>query len=162
MRQHGRGCAGTGRRGRAGQPDRRRQVRAAHLRPALQGRRRPPSGSRGLSSDLVLLDELREHRDWEAWGSSTKTTLARPSPQVLGFSNAGDAGSVVLSSLRDKALAAAADRSTTVGIFEWSAADGCALDDRAAWAQANPALGDRMSEQAIASALEVDPEAVPH
>lgn len=118
------------------------------------------SGSRGLSSDLVLLDELREHRDWEAWGSSTKTTLARPSPQVLGFSNAGDAGSVVLASLREKALASAADRATTVGIFEWSAPDGCALDDRAAWAQANPALGHRMSEQAIASALEVDPEAV--
>ncbi len=118
------------------------------------------SGGRGLSSDLVLLDELREHRDWEAWSAITKTTLARPSPQVLGFSNAGDKSSVVLASLREKALASAADRNTTLGIFEWSAPDGCALDDRAAWAQANPALGHRMPEQAIASALEVDPEDV--
>ncbi len=118
------------------------------------------SGSRGLSSDLVLLDELREHRDWDAWGASTKTTLARPSPQVLAFSNAGDKGSVVLADLREKALSAAADRTTTLGIFEWSAPDGCALDDRSAWAQANPALGYRMSEQAIAAALEVDPEPV--
>jgi phage terminase large subunit-like protein len=118
------------------------------------------SGSRGLSSDLVLLDELREHRDWEAWGSSTKTTLARPAPQVLTFSNAGDSSSVVLAALRDKALSSAADRSTTVGIFEWSAPDGCALDDRQAWAQANPALGHRMTEEALVAALEVDPEPV--
>jgi len=118
------------------------------------------SGSRGLSSDLVLLDELREHRDWEAWASSTKTTMARPSPQVIAFSNAGDKSSIVLASLREKALAAAADRSTRLGIFEWSAADGCELDDREAWAQANPALGHRMSEDAISAALEVDPEGV--
>ncbi len=118
------------------------------------------SGGRGLSSDLVLLDELREHRDFEAWAAVTKTTLARPSPQVLGFSNAGDRQSVVLSSLRDKALAAGADRTSTLGLFEWSAPDGCALDDRQAWAAANPALGHRMTEQAIAAALEVDPEPV--
>ncbi len=118
------------------------------------------SGGRGLSSDLVLLDELREHRDWEAWSAVTKTTLARPAPQVLGFSNAGDRQSVVLASLRDKALSNAADRTSTLGLFEWSAPDGCALDDREAWAAANPALGHRMSEQAIAAALEVDPEPV--
>jgi phage terminase large subunit-like protein len=118
------------------------------------------SGARGLSSDLVLLDELREHRDWEAWSAVTKTTLARPAPQVLGFSNAGDKSSVVLAALREKALASAADRHTSIGIFEWSAPDECALDDRDAWAQANPALGHRMSEQAIASALEVDPPEV--
>ena len=118
------------------------------------------SGGRGLSSDLVLLDELREHRDWEAWSAVTKTTLARPAPQVLGFSNAGDKSSVVLSSLRDKALAARTDPTSTLGIFEWSAPDGCALDDRTAWAQANPALGHRMTESALSSALETDPEDV--
>jgi phage terminase large subunit-like protein len=90
------------------------------------------SGGRGLSSDLVLLDELREHHNWEAWSAVTKTTLARPAPQVLGFSSAGDRQSVVLSSLRDKALSSAADRPSTLGLFEWSAPDGCDLDDRAA------------------------------
>lgn len=90
----------------------------------------------------------------------TKTTPARPAPQVLGFSSAGDKSSVVLASLREKALASAADRNTSIGIFEWSAPDDCALDDRAAWAQADPALGHRMSEQAIASALAVDPPEV--
>jgi phage terminase large subunit-like protein len=118
------------------------------------------SGGRGLSSDLVLLDELREHRDWEAWSAVTKTTLARPAPQVLGFSNAGDYTSVVLASLRDKALASAADRTSSLGIFEWSAPEDCALDDRSAWVAANPALGHRMTEEAISAALEVDPEPV--
>jgi hypothetical protein len=118
------------------------------------------TGSRGLSSDLVLLDELREHRDWDAWGSATKTTLARPSPQVLCFSNAGDKHSVVLADLRAKALAAAADRTTRLGIFEWSAPEDCELDNRQAWAQANPALGWRMTEEALAAALVTDPEPV--
>lgn len=117
-------------------------------------------GGRGLSSDLVLLDELREHHDWESWGAATKTTMARPSPMTVGFSNAGDARSVVLASLRDKALSVAADRTSTLGIFEWSAPDGCALDDPQAWAAANPALGHRMPVQAIVSALETDPEPV--
>lgn len=117
-------------------------------------------GGRGLSSDLVLLDELREHHSWDAWGAITKTTMARPSPQILGFSNAGDSRSVVLADLREKALAAAADRTSSLGIFEWSAPDDCALDDPAAWAQANPALGHRLSEQAIRAALLTDPEDV--
>lgn len=116
-------------------------------------------GGRGLSGDLVLLDELREHQTWAGWSAVTKTTMARPSPQVLGFSSAGDQSSVVLASLREKALAAAADRTSSLGI-EWSAPDGCALDDRAAWAQANPALGYRMTEEALAAALAVDPEDV--
>lgn len=117
-------------------------------------------GGRGLSSDLVLLDELREHQDWQAWSAVTKTTMARPAPMVAGFSNAGDGHSVVLASLRDRALAAASDPTSTLGIFEWSAPDGCAIDDPAAWAQANPALGHRMGVQAIRSALETDPEDV--
>lgn len=117
-------------------------------------------GGRGLSSDLVLLDELREHQDWNAWGAITKTTMARPAPQIAGFSNAGDDRSVVLRSLRDKALTGAADRTTTLGIFEWSAPEGCATDDRAGWAAANPALGHRTSEAAILAALGTDPEEV--
>jgi hypothetical protein len=64
----------------------------------------------------------------------------------------------VLAALRDKALAAAADRTSTLGIFEWSAPDGCALDDRDAWAKAIPALGHTTPEQAVVSALETDPE----
>lgn len=46
----------------------------------LTGRRRykvaptTRKGGRGLTADLVLLDELREHTTWEAWAAISKTT----------------------------------------------------------------------------------------
>lgn len=58
---------------------------------------------RGLSGDLIMLDELREHHTWDAWGAITKTTIARPNAQVWAMSNAGDATSVVLRFLRKSA-----------------------------------------------------------
>lgn len=112
---------------------------------------------RGLSADLLVLDEVREQRDWAAWSSLSKTTMARPMGQIWAISNAGDDQSVVLNHLREAALSGA---DPTIGIFEWSAEDGCDLDDPAAWCAANPGLGHTISEQAIRSALATDPPAV--
>jgi phage terminase large subunit-like protein len=64
---------------------------------------------RGLSGDLILLDELREHQSWDAWGAITKTTMARADAQVWALSNAGDASSIVLRYLRKMAHAALGD-----------------------------------------------------
>jgi len=64
---------------------------------------------RSLSGDLILLDELREHQSWDAWGAITKTTMARPDAQVWALSNAGDAASIVLRYLRKMAHAALGD-----------------------------------------------------
>lgn len=64
---------------------------------------------RGLSGDLILLDELREHQSWDAWGAITKTTMARPAAMIWALSNAGDATSVVLRYLRKQAHAALGD-----------------------------------------------------
>lgn len=64
---------------------------------------------RGLSGDLILLDELREHQSWDAWGAITKTTMARPAAQIWALSNAGDASSIVLRYLRKTAHAALGD-----------------------------------------------------
>ncbi len=58
---------------------------------------------RGLTGDLIILDELREQQNWDAWGAITKTTQARPDAQVWSLSNAGDITSVVLRHLRLKA-----------------------------------------------------------
>lgn len=56
---------------------------------------------RGLSGNLVLLDELREHQNWDAYGAITKTTMARGGASlILALSNAGDALSRVLRYLR--------------------------------------------------------------
>lgn len=51
---------------------------------------------RGFSGDLILLDELRTHKDWKTWSAVTNTMNARPRAQAWAFSNAGDATSVVL------------------------------------------------------------------
>jgi hypothetical protein len=130
-------------------------------------------GGRGLSGDLVLLDELREHKSWDAWGAVAKTTMARPLAQVWAVSNAGDRHSVVLDSLRRSAhlelgdpdgLSLAApvevEPDDSLGLFEWSAEPGCDITDRAGWAQANPSLGHTITARAITSALRTDPDAV--
>lgn len=136
-------------------------------------------GGRGLSADLVSMDELREQQNWDAWGAVTKTTMARPNAQVWAFSNAGDATSVVLRHLRVQGhracgdpdgLAAAiggelgdgidADEGT-LAVFEWSAPPECPIDDPAAWEAANPSLGyGFLTERALRSAMATDPEAV--
>lgn len=64
---------------------------------------------RGLSGNLVMLDELREQKNWGAWGAITKTTQAQDKTLVLGLSNAGDMLSVVLAYLRKMAHRAVGD-----------------------------------------------------
>jgi len=105
---------------------------------------------RGLTVDLLILDELRTHHDTDAWAALSNTTMARPNSIIIGISNAGDDNSVVLNDLRASALAGGDD---TLGLFEWSAPDGCALDDREAWAMANPSLGYVVTEAKMLSAL---------
>jgi phage terminase large subunit-like protein len=132
-------------------------------------------GGRGLSGDLVLLDELREHQTWEAWSAVTKTTMARELAQIWAASNAGDRTSVVLKHLRMLAhLAlgdpdglngsdvAMADESLddSLAVFEWSAVPGCDILDAEGWRQANPSLGHTITVRAIASAAQTDPEGV--
>lgn len=112
---------------------------------------------RGLSVDELNFDELRTQTDWRAWGALSKTTSARPNGQIWAMSNAGDDDSVVLNQLREAALSG---RDPTIGIFEWSAPEGCELDDLAAAAQANPALGYTMHISAVHSARATDPPEV--
>jgi hypothetical protein len=115
------------------------------------------SAARGKSIDLLLPDELREWLTFDAWGALSKTTTARPNSMILPFSNAGDHRSVVLKTLRASALGG---RTKTVGLFEWSAPDGCALDDPDARAQANPALGYTITDETLDTALATDPPGV--
>lgn len=124
---------------------------------------------RGDSNDLVLLDEVREQRDWETWSASVASTNAKPNGMVVCFSNAGDPDSVVLRQLRETAIAdingsKAGDYggdvdATTLGLFEWSAEDGAATDDIEQLAQANPAMGyGYLTERALMSNRKTFPE----
>jgi hypothetical protein len=115
------------------------------------------SAARGLSIGELNIDELREQRNWAAWSALSKTTMAVEDSQIWAMSNAGDDSSVVLNQLREAAMAG---RDPSIGLFEWSAPDDCALDDVQAWRQANPGLGYTVSEAAIRTALATDPPAV--
>ena len=132
--------------------------------------------ARGLSSDLILMDELREQTNWDAWGAISKTMMARPTAILFGLSNAGDVTSVVLRHLRLQAHAqlgdpdgvasnrmnlGGEDTDDPIGLFEWSAVPDCEIDNREQWAQANPSLGyGFLTERALKSAMQTDPEPI--
>lgn len=129
---------------------------------------------RGKSADLILMDELREHRDWEAWGALTKTTIARENALVWCMSNAGDGSSVVLRHLRVQAHGALGDPDgvaralkasipeddddeQSLGWFEWSAPVDADPSLPETWAYSNPSMGYGIPERNIRSAFTTDP-----
>jgi hypothetical protein len=102
-------------------------------------------GGRSLSIDRLILDELREHPDWSAWGAAYNAMSARPYGQAVGITNQGDDTSVVLDSLRADALrfVGSGEGDPRLGLLEWSAPRGSDPEDPAALAMANPNLGRR-------------------
>lgn len=123
-------------------------------------------GGRSLSVDRLVLDELRQHKDYSAWDASVPATSARWLSQVWALTNAGGEDSVVLNDLREQALAhiewvdehgypqvgellpaEAGDWRT--GIFEWSAPETADPLDLDALAQANPNMGRRLDPEQL-------------
>lgn len=110
---------------------------------------------RGLASvGEVNIDELREQTDYKGWAAISKVVLANEMAQIWCMSNMGDKDSVLLNHLRGVALSG---DDPTLFHAEWSAVQGCALDDLDAWCQANPSLGHGLTEAAVRSALRTDP-----
>lgn len=122
---------------------------------------RAASSSRGKPAARVLMDELREQKTWAAWNAASQTAKSFWAGQVWGISNAGDPTAIVLKAQRDRSLelieewdryvgAGITDaetyvndpeHDTSLGLFEWSAPDGCPLDDVDGILQANPSIG---------------------
>lgn len=134
------------------------------------GRRYLPIAStqgagRGLSPGVVLLDEVREHHNWEAYSSLSDATMAQWNAVVAAVSNAGDLRSVVLNHLLAQGLDVIRNNETTgVGLFDWSAFD---PDDKKAdpgdfeaWRKSNPSLGYTITREAIAASYSASPLAV--
>ena len=124
---------------------------------------------RGDANDLVMLDELREHRDWETWSAAVASTNAKPNGMVICFSNAGDPDSIVLRQVRSEAIEKIEGTKAndfggeidadTLGLFEWSAPEKAETDDMKALAQANPALGyGLLTERALMANRSTFPE----
>jgi hypothetical protein len=103
---------------------------------------------RGFSIDCLILDEGQILGD-PAWEAIKPTISARPNTQtwVLGTPPTPLDDGAVFTRMRERGLEGKDHR---LCWCEWSAAPGASLNDRDAWAQANPALGLRISEEAIA------------
>jgi phage terminase large subunit-like protein len=100
---------------------------------------------RGKTADFLYIDELREWSQ-EAFTAALPVTRARPNAMTLMTSNAGDGFSTVLNELRERCLSYPPDN---LGYYEYSAPQHCKINDRKAWAMANPALGYLITEQTL-------------
>ena len=102
---------------------------------------------RGFSIDCLILDEAQILGDPQ-WEAIKPTISARPNAQtwLLGTTPTPLDDSAVFSRARARGVEGKDHR---LAWCEWSAAPGSSLDDREAWRQANPALGSRISLEAI-------------
>lgn len=109
---------------------------------------RSRTSGRGFDGvDLLVLDEAQDLND-DAQGALLPTISSKPGAQAWYQGSAPDVGSTVLHRIR------AQGRTGVPGPFcylEFSADPDADLDDRAAWAQANPAHPGRISLATIES-----------
>jgi hypothetical protein len=101
-------------------------------------------GVRGKTAHLVFVDELREISP-EAWAAIRPTTTATGGV-LLTCSNAGDAFSEVLHSIRDLALSYPPK---SLGWWEYSAEPFCKVDNVEQILQANPSVGHTIKLETI-------------
>lgn len=101
------------------------------------------SAGRSMTLNRWLCDELREHRNRDAWDSASKAQNAVRHAQTVCITNQGDDSSVVLDSLRGPALEyiETGEGDPRLGLFEWSSPPGAEPDDPDALLQANPNAG---------------------
>jgi hypothetical protein len=120
-------------------------------------------GARGFSGvDLVVMDEVREHRRWEPYAAIDKTRRIRRDSQLWAISTEGDAESAVLNRLQEDAKDRIdrRDEDTPLGYFEWSAPKGAPSDSPYTWAMANPAMGHLLDVDVIRDEQRTDPAEV--
>lgn len=108
---------------------------------------RSTGSGRGFSGDCVILDEAY-NLSGTAMSALMPTLSARVNPQMWYASSAGMPSSEQLLRVHDRGVSRESPR---LAYFEWSADPALDLDDREAWAQANPALGIRITEEFVES-----------
>lgn len=109
-------------------------------------------GGRGKTADLLILDEAFALTDAQM-GALLPTISSKSQSgkyQVWYTSSAGNSTSNPLRRIRNTAIEQKAD---TLAYCEWSAPEDADIFDENAWRQANPALGMRISYNAIREEL---------
>lgn len=120
------------------------------------------NGGRGLTFDLVFVDEILKHKTFKAWSALSKTTAARRRSQLIAASNAGDMDAIVQRHLHKMAMDAieAGDDDTTIGLFWWSPPPAMPLDGPEAWAFSNPSMNYNLPQENLYAYWVSDPAPV--
>lgn len=126
-----------------------------HNGAVIQFKARTVSGSRGFSSDCLLLDEA-QILAMPAWVSINSTMSARPNPQIwlLGTPPTPEDNGEVFTSIRNAALTR---RSQTLAWLEWSADRDDDPSLPATRAKANPAWWTRINHEVVQGEFETYP-----
>lgn len=127
-----------------------RTIHGTRYRFAANNRR----AGRSLTLHRLVVDEIREHANWDTWNAASFAMNAVPGGQAFCVSNQGDDNSTVLDGLRDGALAfietGVGDPRT--GLFEWSVPPGSDPTDLNALAYSCPNLGRRTDPDTLLGA----------
>lgn len=120
------------------------------------------NGGRGLTFDLVFVDEILKHKTFKAWSALSKTTAARRRSQLIAAANTGDMDAIVQRHLHKMAIEAieADDVDTTMGLFWWSPPPGMPLDSPDAWAFSNPSMNYNLPQENLFAYWASDPAPV--
>lgn len=110
---------------------------------------RTTSSGRGLSGDTVYLDEAFAVSA-KMLGSLVPTMRARPNPQIWYTSSPPKHDSEFLHALLKRAESSGEKR---LYVAAWENPPTTALDDVAAWRRSNPAMGIRITEEAMSDEL---------
>lgn len=111
----------------------------------LEFRTRTRSGGRGLTCDLLVLDEALELTD-EQIAAIVPTLAARPNAQIWYTSTVPEFADQHLCKVRAAAMAGA----PRLAYCEWGVDKGANLGDPAVHAEANPAYGTRLTGDRLA------------
>jgi hypothetical protein len=116
---------------------------------------RSGGSGRGFTCDCLILDEVMI-LGAQSMAALLPTLSARPNPQIWYAGSAGLEGSEQQRRIRARGLTGT---DPNLAYYEWSVPDDTDdLDDRAGWAQANPALGIRLTEEFIGRERAAMPE----
>jgi hypothetical protein len=113
---------------------------------------RSRTSGRGLTGDLLVFDEAQDLND-DALGALLPTISARPRSQTWYQGSAPGPESTVWQRIRKRGRTGGDDRLT---YLEWSADPEVELDDRDAWVQANPSMGQRPDSGITITACETE------
>ena len=109
----------------------------------------------GFTLDVPFIDEAFAQVDDRLVQSFRPAMVTRRDAQLWILSTAGTDESTFLRDRVDDGRARVeADERAGVAYFEWSAPDDWAIDDRATWRAAMPALGYTIAEETVASDFE--------